>query len=123
MTKQRKKLGSKAERIAAQYLERHGLKIIEFNHRNKIGEIDLIAQDGDIFVIVEVKSKTGVGRGSPEEMVDQHKQRKLIKTAQAYFLEQEIEDPDWRIDVVAVEFNDLTPSYKINWLKSAVEDF
>ena len=122
MTKQRKKLGSKAERIAARYLEGKGLKIIEFNHRNKIGEIDLIAKDGDIFVIIEVKAKTGIGRGSPEEMVDIRKQRKLIKTAEAYFMLNEINAPDWRIDVVAVEF-DLFGGYKINWFKNAVEDF
>jgi putative endonuclease len=122
MTKQRKKLGSRAERIAARYLAKRGLEIVEFNHRNRIGEIDLIAKDGDLFVIVEVKAKTGIGKGSPEEMVNFYKQRKLIKTAQAYFLEQEIEDPDWRIDVVAVEFDDLSQNYKINWLKSAVEE-
>ena len=122
MTKQRKKLGSEAEEIAAQYLEFHGFKILERNHINKIGEIDLIAKDGDIFVIIEVKSKTGVGRGSPEEMVDQRKQRKLIRTSQAYFMLNEIEDPNWRIDVVAIEYDNFG-GYKINWLKSAVEDF
>lgn len=122
MTKQRKKLGSEAERIAADFLRSRGLEIIELNHRNKIGEIDIIAKDGDIFVIVEVKSKTGIGRGSPEEMVDQRKQRKLIKTAEAYFMLNEIDEPDWRIDVVAVEYDNFG-GYKINWLKNAVEDF
>lgn len=122
MTKQTKKLGSEAERIAALYLAEQGLEIVELNHRNRIGELDLICREADIFVIVEVKAKTGIGRGSPEEMVDWRKQRKLIKTAQAYFLIKEIDDPDWRIDVVAVEF-DGWGGYKINWLKSAVEDF
>lgn len=120
MTKQRKKLGSEAEKMAARYLAKQGLEIIEFNHRNKIGEIDLIAKDGDVFVMVEVKAKTGVGRGSPEEMVDARKQRKLIRTAEGYFMLNEIENPDWRIDVVAVEF-DQFGNHKTNWLKSAVE--
>ena len=121
MTKQRKKLGSEAERVAAEYLTSQGFKILERNHSNKIGEIDLIARDGDIFIIVEVKAKTGVGRGSPEEMVDARKQRKLIRTAEAFFMLNEIEDPDWRIDVVAVEYENFG-GYKINWLKSAVEE-
>lgn len=121
MTKQRKKLGSEAENIAAGYLESQGLKILERNHRNKIGEIDLIAKDGDIFVIVEVKAKTGVGRGSPEEMVNFYKQRKLIKTAESYFMLNKTDNPDWRIDVVAVEYG-LFGDYKINWIKNAVEE-
>jgi len=53
-------------------------------------------------------------------MVDRRKQWKLIRTAQAYFLENEIDDPDWRIDVVAVDF-DGWGDYKINWIKNAVE--
>lgn len=120
MTRQRKVLGNSAEDIAVGFLEKQGLKIVARNHRNKIGEIDIIAKDGDIFVIVEVKAKTGEGRGSPEEMVDFRKQRKVKRTAEAYFLEKEVEDPDWRIDVVAVEF-DLLGNPKINWIKSAVE--
>ncbi|MBU2595636.1 YraN family protein [Patescibacteria group bacterium] len=121
MTKQRKKLGSEAEGITADFLRSKGLRIIELNHRNKIGEIDIIAKDGDIFIIVEVKSKTGIGRGSPEEMVDRRKQRKLIRTAEAYFMLQEIDEPDWRIDVVAVEYDNFG-DFKINWLKNAVEE-
>lgn len=122
MTLKRKKLGSEAERITADYLESQGLEILERNHRNRIGEIDIIAKEGSIFVFVEVKAKTGYGRGSPEEMVDRRKQRKIIQIAQAYFLQKEISDPEWRIDVVAVDFDNFG-QYKINWLKSAVEDF
>ncbi len=122
MTKQRKKLGSEAERIAAEYLASQGLKILERNHRNKIGELDIIAKDGDIFIIVEVKAKTGTGRGSPEEMVNYYKQKKLINTARAYFMLQGRENPNWRIDVVAVDF-DIFGDHKINWIKNAVEDF
>lgn len=122
MTKQRKKLGSEAERITAEYLEGQGLKVLERNHRNKIGELDIVAKDGDIFIIVEVKAKTGTGAGSPEEMINYYKQKKLINTAKAYFMLKGIENPNWRIDVVAVDF-DIFGDHKINWLQSAVEDF
>jgi putative endonuclease len=120
MTRKSKKLGNKGEDLACVYLQSNGLEIIERNHRNKIGEIDIIAKDGDIFVFVEVKSKTGRKSGLPEEMVNYYKQKKLINTAESYFLENQIDDPEWRIDVVAVNF-DNSLNYKINWVKNAVE--
>lgn len=120
MNSKSKELGNIAEKTAAEYLEKQGLKIKELNHRNKIGEIDIIAQDGDIYVFVEVKAKTSNRLGGPADMVGYKKQEKLKKLARYYFFQNELEELDYRIDVVALDFS-VTPP-KISWIKSAVEE-
>ena len=47
--------GAAYEQIAAQYLQKHGITIVERNYRNRRGEIDLIGKDGDYTVFIEVK--------------------------------------------------------------------
>jgi len=119
MTIGSKKLGNRGEDLAFEFLKNQGLEIIARNYRNKIGEIDIICREADIFVFIEVKTKMGNQLGSPEEMVGYRKQKKLKEITQMYFMENEIE-PNYRIDVIAVDFSHIPP--KINWLKSAVED-
>lgn len=116
MTFKRKQLGVLGEDLAEETLLKEGYKIIERNYRNKIGEIDIIAMDGGVYCFVEVKYKSGQGFGIPEEMVDKRKQNKIIKTAKGYILEQELNDIDWRIDVVAVD------NAEVRLIKNAVED-
>jgi putative endonuclease len=119
MSEARKKLGKTGEELAAEYLTKKGYQIHAFNVRNRIGELDLVAEVCGQMVIVEVKTKTGLGYGSPEEMVDKRKQQKLIRTAQLYLLEQELLDRPWRIDVVAIRMQESRP--EILHIKNAVE--
>jgi len=120
MNKTSKKLGGYAEKIAAEYLEKKGLKVQKLNHRNNIGEIDIVAKDGDVFVFVEVKAKTGDQFGSPLDMVGYRKQEKLRKLAKSYFVQNELDESLYRIDVIAIDFSQNQP--KIDWIKSAVEE-
>lgn len=103
MTYERKNLGQQGEDEAEEKLLRLGYEILERNYKNKIGEIDIVARDGDVLCFVEVKTKSGSGYGSPEEMVGKRKQGKIIKTAEFYLQEYELKDIDWRVDVVAVD--------------------
>lgn len=114
------KLGNKGEELACDFLQKQGLEIIARNYRNKIGEIDIICREADIFVIVEVKTKRGNELGTPEEMVGLKKQQKLREISQLYFLENDIKNPNYRIDVIALDFSNFSP--EINWIKSAVEE-
>jgi len=117
MTFKRKNLGNEGEKKACDYLELQGFEVLEMNHRNKIGEIDIIAKDGDILCFVEVKTKTGEGFGLPEEMVNSRKQQKIIRTAECYLIEKELVDVNWRIDVIAVD----SGKGEIRLIKNAVE--
>lgn len=76
--------GKIGETIAADYLVRKDFKIIEKNFRTKFGEIDLIATKGGRLCFVEVKLKIGEDFGSPEEMIDERKLKKVLKMAQLF---------------------------------------
>jgi putative endonuclease len=94
--------GQWGEGIAAQALEAHRYEIIERNWHCRYGEVDLVARDGDTWVFVEVKVRAAASIQSPEEAVSQTKRTRLWKTALAYLTEHDLDDVNWRIDVVAI---------------------
>ena len=100
----RKKLGAWGEDIAAHQLEADGFQIVARNWRCRHGEIDLIAQKGELVAFVEVKTRKGRNMGTPEEALTPRKSKKLMQLAQLYVAENEL-DVDWRIDLVAVELD------------------
>lgn len=109
MTRSRKELGRMGEELAARALAARSYRIRERNWRCPAGELDIVAEDGDVLVFVEVKTRRGREFGTPEEAVTPAKQAKLIELAAAYV--QESGWPgDWRIDMAAVE---LTPGGKL----------
>jgi putative endonuclease len=99
---ERQQLGAKSEKLAARYLRRRGLRILEMNHRCRIGEIDIVAKEGETVVFVEVKSKTSRERGRPEEMITAAKRRKLTDLASAYLGRRGRRRGSARFDVVTI---------------------
>ena len=69
----KRQTGSEYEQKAAQYLQAKGVHVLELNYRNRKGEIDLIARDGDYLVFVEVKYRKDTRKGAPEEAVNYRK--------------------------------------------------
>ena len=101
----RQLLGRRGEQMAADALRERGYRIVERNFRCRYGEIDLIAEERDDLVFVEVKTRRGSAFGWPEEAVTLTKRRKLAEVA-SYYLDLHAEgDRPWRIDVVAIDFN------------------
>ena len=98
----RKKLGKAGEAIACKYLKRLGYIIIAKNYSTKIGEIDIIAKDGDTLVFVEVKTRRSDAYGRPEEAINAKKKRKLSRLAQLYIKNKNLYDKKARFDVVAI---------------------
>ena len=101
---QRQRIGKWGEETAARYLEQHGYEILARNVRTAYGEIDLIArQAGGELVFVEVKTRTNIGFGYPEEAVDSRKLAHMVSSAQAYLIDCPFHSEEhWRIDVVSV---------------------
>lgn len=87
------------EDIAASALQKKGYTILKQNFANRFGEIDIIAQQGDTLVFVEVKAKTGVEFGTPEEMISRGKLQKIRNMATLY---TEGKSLPCRIDVIAI---------------------
>jgi putative endonuclease len=95
-------IGKRGEELAVRHLEDAGYRIIERNYRCLLGEIDVVARDGESLVFVEVKSRRGEGFGDPQEAVGPRKQKKISRIAQYYLKEKRLRDVRARFDVVAV---------------------
>jgi putative endonuclease len=97
-------LGIKGEEIALRHLKKRKYRIVERGFRFLRGEIDIIAYDEKTLVFVEVKSRTGMEYGLPEESVTAGKQRQIRKIALGYLAARDLGDADCRFDVVSVLF-------------------
>ncbi len=98
-------LGERGENVAARFLRDKGLKVLLRNYRCPLGEIDIIARDGDVLVFVEVKTRTA-DEPTPEDQVNHHKQHQLSKVAKTYLSRYGAAQPPARFDVVAVIWAD-----------------
>jgi putative endonuclease len=76
--------GRRAEALAADLLERAGMRILVRNWRQPGGEIDLVADDGGICVFVEVRARTGEEHGHPLEAVGGRKRARVIRAARLF---------------------------------------
>ncbi len=96
-------LGSEAERFAAEYLKCRHYRVVEANVRYRVGEIDLVCEDGGTLVFVEVRARRASGFGTAAESVGRQKQRRVYRAVEAYLADRRIaRDRDVRIDVVTV---------------------
>ena len=86
-----------------------------------MGQIDIVAEDGDVLVLVEVKARRGTAFGSPQEAVDARKQRKLRTLAEVYRSQIHKRDQPYRIDVVALLLDDDLNVTKVEHIRNAVE--
>ena len=111
--------GQCGEDAAAEFLKKKKYKIIERNYKNKIGEIDIIARTKTDLVFVEVKARKAGSMISPRESVDEYKQKKIIKTAEAYIMKTDSEKQP-RFDVFEV-FLQNGRIYKFNHIESAFD--
>lgn len=102
MLNSRQRLGQSGEETVVRYLEKNGYTILIKNYRCKIGEIDIIARDGADLVFIEVKTRSGLGYGSPAAAVTTRKQRQITRAAQWYLAEQRLFDTPARFDVISV---------------------
>ena len=106
--------GSDAEALAAAYLGRHGLALIERNFRVRGGEVDLICRDGKVLVFVEVRLRTSSRFGGAAASITSSKQRRVVLAAQHYLAGKP--HPACRFDCVLLDA--LDPG-RIEWLKNA----
>ena len=98
----RRQLGDHGEDLAAAALQQQGYKILERNYVTPLGEIDLIARQGKVLVVVEVKTRKTTRFGSPQESVSLTKQQRLRRLADYYLKDRRLTGNPVRFDVVAV---------------------
>lgn len=106
--------GERAETLAAQYLERRGLRLLARNFRVRGGEIDLVAREGKTLVFVEVRLRRNPAFGGAAESITARKRQRLILAARHWLL-QHGEAP-CRFDCILL---DKLESGAIEWVKDA----
>lgn len=94
-------IGQKGEELAVNYLSKKGYQIVECNWRFQKAEIDIIAIYNNQLIVVEVKTRTSEEFESPKEAVTISKQKNIVKAADAYIQERDI-DLECRFDVISV---------------------
>lgn len=95
--------GAMGERLAADYYRRGGCRVLEMNFRTRQGEIDVIAQKGDMLIFAEVKTRDERASARPAEAVTAQKRQRLVLAAQGYLLRHpELAEHFMRFDVVEV---------------------
>lgn len=110
----RKRIGSQSERLACDYLEDLGYKILKTNCDFGFAEADIIAQDGEAIVFCEVKYRATGKFGYAIEAVSKMKQELYIQMANVYLSELENSDVDIRFDIIAItglEFEHIINAY------------
>ena len=93
--------GKLGEDKAVAHLEEKGYEILTRNYRHRHAEIDIIARKNKILTFVEVKTRTNVSYGMPEEFVDATKRRLIMKAAEHYIFERNWHG-DIRFDVISI---------------------
>ncbi|HBG92642.1 MAG: YraN family protein [Nitrospirae bacterium RIFOXYB2_FULL_43_5] len=113
-----KQVGSKGEDLAAEFLKDNGYRIIARNYKTPIGELDIIAKDGEILVFIEVKTRSSNAYGYPFEAVGSRKKHKLKNLALLYLKNQK-KNCAVRFDVISINLNGT--KNEIEHIKDAFE--
>ncbi|MGE4444320.1 MAG: YraN family protein [Candidatus Altimarinota bacterium] len=107
-----KKIGDKAELLAIEYLKKNGYQILETNFKfSTLGEIDIIAQLGEITIFVEVKYRSSEKFGTGEESLSKNKLFKLQKTIEYYCVTHKVDFEKIQFDVISISKGEK--SYKL----------
>jgi putative endonuclease len=116
---EKKEIGQRGENLAVAYLQNLGYKVLERNYRCKLGEVDIIARDNDTLVFIEVRTRSSLDFGLPQESINRRKRHQISKVALEFMLRKKMKNIPARFDVVAIS---LEPGKeKVDHIKDAFE--
>src|SRR5688572_9750954 len=105
--------GKEGEKLAKKLLEEKGCTVLKTNWRYQRLEADIIAKKGDLLIVAEVKTRSTTFFGEPEEFVTRAKRQNLVRAANAYIEQYEL-DLEVRFDIISVVISeDKTAIYHI----------
>ena len=114
----REVLGAWGESMAARYYRKRGYSLLDARYRTRFGEIDLVAEKGDLIVFVEVKTRTGFEYGTPAMAVDKNKKAHIKQTAKVYIHLNRLYNYEIEFDVIEVII--MNGKCKVNHLKQVM---
>lgn len=101
------RIGVLGEQLACQYLKKKKYKILDTHVTHRMGEIDIVARDGDEYVFVEVKTRTNQRFGTPEQSITPHKLHAMAIVAYEYMMKH-APHASYRFDAVAIMLDGAT---------------
>lgn len=113
-------LGKFGEELAVDFLEKNGYEILETNWVFQKAEIDIIAQKDTILAIVEVKTRSSIEFGLPQDFVKPKKIQLLVKAVNEYVISNDL-DVEVRFDIIAIYKEDK--QFKIDHIEDAFYHF
>ena len=117
----KRKTGDIGEEVVCQYLERKGFRVLERNYLRKWGEIDIIAEKGDLISFVEVKTVTRATGLRPEENMHPAKLKRLHRAIQTYLLDRKVpEERPWRVDLACVYLDFSTRKATVEVIENVI---
>lgn len=117
----RRWFGRRSERSAELFLKKKGFRILTRNWSCPLGELDLIARQGNVLVFVEVRSTSHESAESAILSVDLPKQRQLSKLALAFMKQYRLFDVSARFDVVVLAWPTQAKQPEIQHFENAFE--
>lgn len=112
-------LGRAGEDAAVKHLEGLGFRVVERNYRNRLGEIDAIAVEGETLCFVEVKARRVGAYGSGLDAVESKKRGRVRRAAAAYLARFGPSPPACRFDVVEVWLDSKGRPERVRLLRNA----
>ena len=113
-------LGKHGEKLAVNYLQENGYEILETNWVFQKAEVDIIARKENVLVIIEVKTRSTLDFGLPQDFVKPKKIQLLVKAVNEYVIFNDL-DVEVRFDIIAIYKEDKT--YKIEHIEDAFYHF
>ena len=101
---QHNELGKKGEQLAINFLVKKGYEIVERNYRFEKAEVDIIARRKDTLAVIEVKTRSSIDFGNPQDFVKPKQIKNLVKAVDEYVTVNQL-DVDVRFDIIAIVKN------------------
>ena len=119
MKKYNRDLGTYGESLAIEHILHKGYEVLDKNYKCTLGEIDIIAKQGEVLAFIEVKSRFNSYFGKPLESVNYIKKNRIINASRLYLQKNKLFNFFIRYDVIEITFLKDIHNYKINLLQDA----
>jgi len=113
----RRLLGKRGEEAACEFLQRHNMKIIDRNWRCSYGEADIVALDGSTLVFCEVKTRTNLKFGNPEEAITCKKLGRYYKVVNLYRSRKAVRHSAVRLDFIALYVDEEKSRARLQYVR------
>ena len=119
MLDRRQRSGKRAEELAVEFLRAAGCEILQTNFRRRLGELDIVALDGSVLLLAEVRTRATSAYGGAAASVDRRKQQRIARAASQLLQQRrDLAALPARFDVIVVTGPDSsTPA--IEWIQHA----